>query len=137
MLAPGDVFLNADFGYQPSSSGSIGDTVWVDANRNNSQDAGEPGIAGVTVSLIKDLDGDGTWDAGEPIIATDITDENGVYGFTGLPVADGTGTDDYLVWVNDTPTCCRAHADLRLRRQRPRPPASAPGWGSAPSPTWR
>ena len=25
-----------------------------------------------------------------------------MYLFTGLPVADGTGTDDYLVWVNDT-----------------------------------
>lgn len=104
VLAPGDVFVNADFGYQPTggTTGSIGDLVWVDSDRDNTKDAGEPGIPGVTVSLIKDLDGDGTWDVGEPIIATDITDENGIYGFSGLPVTDGAGTDDYLVWVNDT-----------------------------------
>ena len=46
---------------------------------------GEPGIPGVTVALIKDLNGNGVWDAGEPIIATDITDANGQYRFTGLP----------------------------------------------------
>ena len=62
-------------------------------------DAGEPGIPGVSVALIKDSNGDGVWDAGEPIIATDITDASGAYTFGGLP----TGTSaDYLVWVNDT-----------------------------------
>jgi uncharacterized repeat protein (TIGR01451 family) len=104
VLAPGDVYVNADFGYQPDAgtTGSIGDRVWFDANADGAQDAGETGISGVTVSLIKDLDGDGIWDDGEPIIATDITDADGIYGFSGLPVADGAGTDDYLVWVNDT-----------------------------------
>ena len=102
VLAPGDVYLNADFGYQPTgASGTIGDTVWVDANRNDGKDAGEPGIPGVTVSLIRDLNGNGQWDAGEPIIATDITDDNGVYGFSGLPLDDDRAVD-YLVWVNDT-----------------------------------
>jgi uncharacterized repeat protein (TIGR01451 family) len=104
VLAPGDVFVNADFGYQPTAGngGNIGDTLWVDADRDNILDAGEPRLAGVTVVLIRDLDGDGVWDAGEPIIASDITDVNGQYLFTGLPVTDGGGTDDYLVWVNDT-----------------------------------
>jgi len=104
VLAPGDVFLNADFGYQPpaGTTGSIGDRVWLDANGNGAQDVGEPGIPGVSVSLIRDLNGNGIWDPGEPIIATDITDENGIYGFFGLPTTDGAGTDDYLVWVNDT-----------------------------------
>ena len=104
VLGPGDVWVNADFGYQPAAGAfsSIGDTVWLDADRNNAQNAGEPGIAGVTVSLIRDTNGNGVWDAGEPIIATDITDALGQYSFTGLPVADGTGTDDYLVWVSDT-----------------------------------
>ena len=34
VLAPGDVFLNADFGYQPpaSQNNSIGDKVWFDAD---------------------------------------------------------------------------------------------------------
>jgi protocatechuate 3,4-dioxygenase beta subunit len=102
VLAPGDVFLNADFGYQLSNTGTIGDTLWMDSDRGNDVDAGEARLPGVTVSLIKDLDGDGTWDVGEPIIATDITDESGVYGFFGLPTTNGAGSDDYLVWVNDT-----------------------------------
>ncbi len=48
VLAPGDVFVNADFGYQPATdtSGAIGDTVWVDSDRNNAKNAGEPGIPG-------------------------------------------------------------------------------------------
>ena len=97
------VNLDQDFGYRPTSgTGSIGDTVWLDADRNNAQNAGEPGIPGVTVSLIKDSNGNGIWDAGEPIIATDTTDANGNYSFAGLPTTDGAGTDDYLVWVSDT-----------------------------------
>jgi uncharacterized repeat protein (TIGR01451 family) len=104
VLAPGDVFLNADFGYQPNTGvgATIGDTLWIDANRNNAQDAGEPPLAGVSVSLIRDLNGNGVWDAGEPIIATDLTDASGQYRFNGVPIADGVGADDYLVWVNDT-----------------------------------
>lgn len=102
ILAPGDVYVNADFGYQPTMAevGIIGDTVWLDANWDgtlNSNGGEEYGIPGVTVSLIKDLNGDGVWDPGEPIIATTTTDINGNYEFTGLPVGE-----DYLVWVNDT-----------------------------------
>ena len=54
MLGPGDVFLNADFGYQPNAGtfGSIGDFVWFDRDADGVQDAGELGIPGVTVSLI-------------------------------------------------------------------------------------
>jgi uncharacterized repeat protein (TIGR01451 family) len=98
------VFLNADFGYQPNTgaSATIGDTLWIDVDRDNTPDAGEPPLAGVSVSLIRDLNGNGVWDAGEPIIATDLTDAAGQYQFNGVPVADGVGTDDYLVWVNDT-----------------------------------
>ena len=98
ILAPGDVFLNADFGYQPpaAENNSIGDTVWFDANADGVQGKGEPGIPGVTVALIKDTNGDGIWQPGEPIIAGDTTDTNGNYLFPGLP--DG----DYIVWVNDT-----------------------------------
>ena len=123
VLAPGDVFLNVDFGYQPNITtpdpdalNSIGDTIWLDADADGNgpalppvdggapvnqgaggeDDAAEQPIPGVTVSLIKDTNGNGVWDAGEPIISTDTTDENGQYLFSDLP--DG----DYLVWVNDT-----------------------------------
>jgi protocatechuate 3,4-dioxygenase beta subunit len=125
LLGPGDVFLNADFGYQPSGAqlGSIGDTIWFDAdadgtgpsmapidggaavtqgNSANPADPAEYGIAGVTVSLIRDSNGDGRWNAGEPIIAATTTNANGQYLFPGLPLTDGVGTDDYIVWVNDS-----------------------------------
>lgn len=103
LLAPGDVYVNADFGYQPQANigATIGDQVWFDANANGTLDGSERGIAGVTVALVRDANGNGAWDANEPIIATTVTATNGVYLFAGVPVADGTGTDDYLVWVND------------------------------------
>ncbi len=106
LLAPGDVYLNADFGFLPDlvSGATIGDTLWVDTDRDDNLDAGEPGLPGVSVALIRDLNGNGYWEAGEPIIATDITDANGQYAFTGVPVTDGTGSDDYLVWINDAAT---------------------------------
>ncbi len=104
VLAPGDVYVNADFGYQPDAGNgaSIGDLVWFDADADGVKDAGEAGIPGVTTALIRDLNGNGLWDAGEPIIATTVTDATGAYLFTGVPVTDGLGTDDYLVWLNDT-----------------------------------
>ncbi|MFQ5436654.1 MAG: SdrD B-like domain-containing protein, partial [Anaerolineae bacterium] len=101
VLGPGDVFLNADFGYRPVACGSIGDTVWFDANADT-VDAGEYGIDGVTVALIADSNGNGTWDGGEPIMATDVTTAGGQYLFPCLPLDDGDGDADYLVWVNDT-----------------------------------
>ncbi|MFN8489149.1 MAG: SdrD B-like domain-containing protein [Caldilineaceae bacterium] len=120
VLAPGDVFLNADFGYNPNPGtpvGQIGDTVWLDTNASGTptQDAGELGIPGVTVALIKDTNGDGVWQPlgndglpgtadDEPILATDTTDQNGKYLFSDLPLSDGSadGDADYIVWVNDT-----------------------------------
>ncbi|HOV47861.1 MAG TPA: SdrD B-like domain-containing protein [Anaerolineae bacterium] len=99
VLAPGDVFVNVDFGYQPGAGmgATIGDTLWLDANANGAQDSGETGIPGVTVALIGDTNGNGVWDPGEPILASTITDADGAYQFTGVPVSGY-----YLVWVNDT-----------------------------------
>ncbi|MGC8989043.1 MAG: SdrD B-like domain-containing protein, partial [Verrucomicrobiia bacterium] len=98
VLGPGDVFLNADFGYQPpaSQNNSVGDYVWLDADADGVQDATEYCIPGVTVALVADLNGNGAWDAGEPIIGTAVADASGGYLFSGLPDAK------YLVWVNDT-----------------------------------
>ena len=98
VLAPGDVFLNADFGYQPpdDQNNTIGDTVWLDADGDGIQDGNEPGIPGVTIKLVRDDNGNGMIDAGEPIIGTATTDANGMYLFVGVP--DG----DYLVMVTDT-----------------------------------
>ncbi|MGB1249470.1 MAG: SdrD B-like domain-containing protein [Candidatus Promineifilaceae bacterium] len=118
ILSPGDVFLNADFGYQPTAAvlNSVGDTIFFDADLDGNgpsmspvdggsavtqgaggtADSAEYGIAGVTVALILDGDSDGIWDANESIISQVTTDSNGQYLFPDL--ADGC----YLVWVNDT-----------------------------------
>ena len=99
VLAPGDVFVNADFGYKldtdsdpntgtdPAGGSTIGDLVYFDANGNGSFDVGDYGVPGVSVTLL-----DNTGKA----IATTITDANGNYSFPGLPA----GT--YTVVVNDT-----------------------------------
>ncbi len=58
-LAEGENRTDVDFGYQPATPpllGSIGDFVWQDTNGDGVQDAGEPGIANVTVTL---TDGNG------------------------------------------------------------------------------
>ena len=51
MVAPGDVVLLGDFGYQPISSSSISDVVFIDVNADGIQDANEPGLPGVTIRL--------------------------------------------------------------------------------------
>jgi hypothetical protein len=48
-LAPGQMITNVDAGlYQPAS---LGNYVWEDLNKNGMQEAGEPGVNGVTVLL--------------------------------------------------------------------------------------
>ena len=98
LVAPGDVYLNADFGYQRAAgtSGTIGDTVWFDADADGVIDAGEYGIQGVSVSLLQDTNGNGTREAGEPFISTRLTNASGIYSFTGVPAGS------YLVVVDDT-----------------------------------
>ncbi len=65
-------------------SASLGDRVWHDANANGIQDAGEAGIAGATVELLRDQNADGDFnDAGE-VLATTTTDANGNYLFKAL-----------------------------------------------------
>ena len=56
------------FGY--NAPGRIGDTVWRDHNSNGLQETGEPGIAGVTVKLYKDTNGDGLLDGGDALVDT-------------------------------------------------------------------
>ncbi|MEM9598078.1 MAG: SdrD B-like domain-containing protein, partial [Acidobacteriota bacterium] len=88
-LSAGQLVATADFGFPAAGTvGSIGDTVFLDADGDGVQDPGEGGIEGVTLNL---LDSTGT-----NILATAVTDENGVYDFVGLPA----GT--YLVAVTDT-----------------------------------
>ncbi len=43
--------FNANFGYVSGCTGAIGDFVWHDLNHNGIQDAGEPGIDGIELTL--------------------------------------------------------------------------------------
>ena len=82
-----------DFGfYQPVT---VGNFVWDDSNGNGVQDAGEPGIPGVTLTLM------GTTGAGASVTQTTTTDANGLYQFTEPP---GTYTVAVTTPSGYTPT---------------------------------
>jgi protocatechuate 3,4-dioxygenase beta subunit len=82
------------FGLQPTVS--VGDLVWFDADRDGVQDAGEPGIAGVTVRL---LDEDGV------LVGSTTTDAEGRYRFDGLPYGTYTAVVELPARLADlTPT---------------------------------
>jgi uncharacterized repeat protein (TIGR01451 family) len=81
---------------------NVGDRVWVDTNGNGLQDAGEPSIAGVSVSIYRDINKNGVLDAGEPLLATQVTNASGNYNFTELLPHDtltGAGHNDFIVQV--------------------------------------
>jgi len=69
-----------DAGYVRTAS--IGDFVWEDTNGNGAQDANEPGIGGVTVTLT------GTDGQGNPVTETTTTAPDGSYSFTDLQPGD-------------------------------------------------
>ncbi len=74
-----------DFGFKvPTGSGSVSGVVWEDSNKDKST-TGENGIAGVTVALYLDRDGNGKLDSGEQLLGTDMTDGAGAYNFANLP----------------------------------------------------
>jgi len=70
---------------QTGCLGSIGDFVWLDLDRDGLQDAGEPGIPGVTVNLY----------TGE-LIGQTVTDANGMYLFSDVCAGE------YIVDVDQT-----------------------------------
>jgi len=74
VLVAGQADLSIDAGFYRNAS--LGNQVWLDANNNGIQDAGEAGVAGVKVTL---LDSTGNI-VGAPL----STDASGNYLFTGL-----------------------------------------------------
>lgn len=69
---------------------SVGDYVWLDADKDGIQDAGEKGIAGVTLRLTVSKDptkpGSAVVLAGGEVVAPTTTDADGKYSFGGLPI---------------------------------------------------
>ncbi|MFQ5348958.1 MAG: C25 family cysteine peptidase, partial [Thermoanaerobaculia bacterium] len=116
----GDLFTHLDYGFTGGTTGAVGDRVWLDLDGDGFRDTAgpqpEPGLEGVTVSLVRDTNGDGVWDPDgadnlfgttddEQILETATTDMSGVYAFSGVPLSDAgdgdAGDADYLVDVTD------------------------------------
>jgi protocatechuate 3,4-dioxygenase beta subunit len=91
-LASGVVGANNDFGeLQPTGLSGF---VYVDVNDNGVKDAGDTGIAGITVTLT------GTDDLGHAVNLTQVTAADGSYSFNSLRpgtyALGETGSDGYL-----------------------------------------
>ena len=87
-ISGGNTNLTVDAGIY-STRAALGDYVWFDVNNNGTQDAGEKGIVGVTVTI---------YDAANNAVTSTITDQNGRYFFSNL----NPGT--YTVGFETTPT---------------------------------
>lgn len=81
-LGVSQVGTNYNFGER---GGSLAGAVYVDSNLNGVRDAGEPGIAGVTVTLT------GNDVNGATVSQTQVTDASGGYLFVNLLPANGGG----------------------------------------------
>jgi SdrD B-like domain/Secretion system C-terminal sorting domain len=82
-LTTGERDLTVDAGIifnTPALAASVGDRVWFDTNGNGTQDTGEPGVSGVSVTLYNN--------AGV-VVGTTITDANGNYLFTNVTPGNG------------------------------------------------
>ncbi|HEY5516467.1 MAG TPA: SdrD B-like domain-containing protein, partial [Pengzhenrongella sp.] len=86
-LAGGEDRTDVDFGIQ--GTGTVGDLVWLDLNGNGTQDAGEPGLAGIGVDV--------TWHGPDGILGTadditfsTVTDGTGAWTVVGVPAGDLT-----------------------------------------------
>ncbi|MEM7708878.1 MAG: SdrD B-like domain-containing protein [Pseudomonadota bacterium] len=82
----GDDIEDLDFGYARAfGDASLGDLVWLDANGNGINEAGEAGLAGVTLNLF-DAGPDGVIGGGDDVlIASTVTDQLGGFDFKNLP----------------------------------------------------
>ena len=94
VLQPGEHNPNVDAGViQPAG---LGDFVWVDMNHDGQQQAGEPGVPGVTVTLYQN---------GVPA-GTATTNANGFYSFTnltpGVAYSVSFGLPGGFMWTSPT-----------------------------------
>jgi hypothetical protein len=75
--------MTLDFGFV-SPFVSVGNLVWFDTDNDGIQDAGEPGIAGVTLSITK-ADGSAVTNVFGQAVTTATTNSSGLYLFDNLP----------------------------------------------------
>lgn len=84
-LTAGQTLENVDFGLQ-QALGTVGDFVFNDVDNDGIQDAGEPGLSNVSITLT------GTDINGNPVTLTTTTNANGNYQFTNVPAGNYTVT---------------------------------------------
>ncbi len=86
-LVAGETDLTADAGLKPNNDASVGNFVWNDVNGNGVQDANEPGVPGIIVTL---------YDVANNVVGTAVTDGNGNYLISKIPA----GTGYYIIFSN-------------------------------------
>jgi LPXTG-motif cell wall-anchored protein len=84
LTVDGSSDMSLDFGFR-EPKGAVGNLVWFDINNDGIQDIGEPGIAGVTVSITTAGGLPVTDVFGNPVTST-VTDAAGRYLFDNLPI---------------------------------------------------
>ena len=73
--------IDVNFGFVKPAS--VGDYTWMDVNRDGIQDADEPALPGVTVTLTYE-DGSAVTDASGNVVTAKTSDANGKYSFENL-----------------------------------------------------
>jgi hypothetical protein len=86
-LSAGEVDLTIDAGLKPNNPASVGDLVWNDLDGDGVQDANEPGVPGIIVTL---------FDAANNVVGTAVTDGNGKYLISNIPPGNGY----YIIFSN-------------------------------------
>ena len=89
--------LTMDFGFRPARSLTLGNLVFRDLDNNGRKDAGEGGIAGVTVNLYRDDEQNCGLGAADTLLASTTTGADGTFEFTGL--ASTWGGPEYILEV--------------------------------------
>ena len=77
--------IDVNFGFVKPAS--LGDYTWMDVNRDGIQDADEPALPGVTVTLTY-ADGSAVTDASGNVVTAKTSDANGKYSFENLLPGD-------------------------------------------------
>ena len=87
-VATGQQVFDIDFGLQASGPLSLGGTVYYDWSGDAHQNAGDEGIPDIRLRLYKDVNGNGTVQPSDQLVATIATDINGDYLFANKPSAN-------------------------------------------------
>ena len=111
LFAPGPVYVDPGYSFviwppapAPMVPGYIGDKVFLDANGNGLQDAGEAGIAGQTVELYRKGEDRVFGTADDILVSSQLTGADGSYRFTHMFGENNLFLDSTIYQVAVKPT---------------------------------